>query len=83
VRYDDEYGGEGTCNLFMFFEPLQGGGMARSPTDALPKTLPTVERPGGYPLSEGGRDQCVLDNLNIHTPAALYATFPTAEAWRI
>jgi hypothetical protein len=25
----------------------------------------------------------VVDNLNTHTPAALYATFPPAEAWRI
>ena len=25
----------------------------------------------------------VLDNLNTHTPAALYATFPPAEACRI
>jgi hypothetical protein len=25
ARYDDEYHREGTCNLFMCFEPLQGG----------------------------------------------------------
>ncbi len=25
----------------------------------------------------------VLDNLNTHTPAALYETFAPAEAWRI
>jgi hypothetical protein len=24
VRYDYEYRREGTCNLFMFFQPLQG-----------------------------------------------------------
>ena len=25
----------------------------------------------------------VLDNLNTHTPASLYHTFPPAEAWRL
>ncbi|HTE19972.1 MAG TPA: transposase [Armatimonadota bacterium] len=25
----------------------------------------------------------VLDNLNTHTPASLYQTFPPAEAWRL
>ena len=32
---------------------------------------------------EAERIVLVLDNLNTHTPAALYATFPPAEAKRI
>lgn len=34
-----------------------------------------------FPRAE--RIVLVLDNLNTHTPAALYQAFPPAEAWRI
>ena len=34
-----------------------------------------------FPAAE--RIVLVLDNLNTHTPAALYQTFPPDEAWRL
>ncbi len=34
-----------------------------------------------YP--QAGRIVLVLDNLNTHTPAALYALFEAAKVWRI
>jgi DDE superfamily endonuclease len=84
ARYDYEYRREGTCNLFMFFEPLRGWRHVKV-TDRRTtqdfaycmQDLVDVHFPQATVLS------VVLDNLNTHTPAALYATFPPAEACRI
>ena len=84
ARYDYEYRREGTCNLFMFFEPLQGWRHMKV-TDRRTaqdfaycmQDLVDVHFPQATVIS------VVLDNLNTHTPAALYATFPPAEACRI
>jgi hypothetical protein len=84
VRYDYEYHREGTCNLFMCFEPLRGWRhvkvTARRTTQDFAhcmKDLVDIHFPTAAVVS------VVLDNLNTHTPAALYATFPPAEACRI
>ena len=84
VRYDDEYRREGTCNLFMFVQPL-GGWRHVKVTD--PRTAQAFAHwmkdlvdhhfPQATLISVG------LDNLNTHTPAALYETFRPAEARRI
>jgi hypothetical protein len=83
-RYDYEYRREGTCNLFMFFEPLQGW-----------RHVKVTDRPTAQDFAYCMKDlvdthfpqatviSVVLDNLNTHIPAALYATFPPAEACRI
>jgi DDE superfamily endonuclease len=83
-RYDDEYRREGTCNLFMFFQPLRGW-----------RHIKVTERRTARDFAQGMRDlvdvhfpraaliSVVLDNLNTHTPAALYETFAPAEARRI
>jgi hypothetical protein len=84
VRYDYEYRREGTCNLFLFFEPLQGWRHVKV-TDRRTaqdfaycmRDLVDVHFPQAVVI------RVVLDNLNTHTPAALYATFPPAEACRI
>jgi DDE superfamily endonuclease len=84
ARYDYEYRREGTCNLFMCFEPL-GGWRHVKVTDRRTaqdfahcmKDLVDVHFPKATVIS------VVLDNLNTHTPAALYSTFAPAEACRI
>jgi hypothetical protein len=84
LRYDYEYRREGTCNLFMCVEPL-GGWRHVEITDRRTaqdfaqcmKDLVDVHFPEATLIS------VILDNLNTHTPAALYATFPPAEACRI
>lgn len=83
-RYDYEYRRAGTCNLFMFFEPLQGWRhvkvTARRTAQDFAycmKDLVDIHFPQATVIS------VVLDNLNTHTPAALYATFPPAEACRL
>ena len=84
ARDDYEYRREGTCNLFMFFQPLAGWrhvevterrtaqDFARCMTALVDAYFPQAEL-----------ISVVLDNLNTHTPAAPYKTFPPAEARRI
>jgi hypothetical protein len=84
LRYDNEYRREGTCHLFMCFEPLQGwrhvNVSARRTAQAFAHGMQDLVDIH-FPAAVLGR--VVLDNLNTHTPAALYATFPPAEACRI
>jgi DDE superfamily endonuclease len=84
ARYDDAYRREGTCNLLMCFEPLQGWRHAkvterRTAQDFAYGIQDLVD--GHFP--EATVISVVLDNLNTHTPTAWYATFPPTEACRI
>lgn len=84
ARYDYEYRREGTCNLFLFFEPLQGWRhvkvTARRTAQDFAYCMQDVV---DVHFPQAAVISVVLDNLNTHTPAALYATFPPAEACRI
>lgn len=83
-RYDYEYKREGTCNLFAFFQPL-----------ARWRHIKVTNQRTAQDFAECMKDlvdvffpkaliiRVVLDNLNTHTPAALYQTFPPDEARRI
>jgi hypothetical protein len=71
ARYDDEYRREGTCHLFLGFEPLQGwrhvNVTARRTTQDLARDrqdLVDVHVPPAPVIS------VVLDNLHTPTPAA-------------
>lgn len=83
-RYDYQYRRNGTCNLFMFFAPKEGG---RHVEVTERRTKPDFARcmqmlvDGHFPEAE--RIRVVLDNLNTHTPAALYEVFPPTEARRL
>jgi transposase len=83
-RYDYDYERKGTTNLFVFFEPKRGFRRVevserRTAKDfALAMKLLVDEL---YPQAES--ILLVLDNLNTHTPAALYGAFEAAEARRI
>jgi hypothetical protein len=82
--YDYEYERHGTCNLFVACEPLVGkrylqvtehrtkADFARFLRDLVDVYYPTVEK-----------IVLVRDNLNTHTPAALYEVFEPAEARRL
>jgi DDE superfamily endonuclease len=80
-RQDHEYERKGTCNLFMFFEPLRGCRRVWV-TDqrrklewawCIQKLLEDV-----YPKAK--KVVLVSDNLNTHTGGALYQAFPPAVA---
>ena len=84
VRYDTEYKREGTANLFLFVQPLLGWRHVnvtkqRTKRDFAHQMRLLVDR--YFPTAE--RIRLVVDNLNTHTPAALYGNFPPAEARRI
>lgn len=84
ARYDYEYERRGTANLFAIFEPKACWRHLdvtdrRTAIDFSHQMQALVEE--HYPHSEKVR--VVLDNLNTHTPAALYRTFEPEEARRI
>ena len=83
-RYDYEYKREGTCNLFMFFAPLEGWRhvkvTARRTTKDFAlcmKELVDIHFPQAKII------RVVLDNLNTHTPWALYERFSPETAKRV
>ena len=83
-RYDYEYQRNGTRNLFMFFQPLGGWRhvqvtQRRTKVDFAQCMRYLVD--DVFPAAD--KVVVVLDNLNTHTPAALYEAFAPAEAKRI
>jgi hypothetical protein len=83
-RYDYEYRRNGTCNLFLHFEPDVGWRHVAVTDQRTKRDFAhqmkwlTDER---YPDAEVIR--VILDNLNTHRPAALYEAFEPADARRI
>jgi hypothetical protein len=83
-RYDYEYSRNGVATLFVAFEPLAGWrhvevtpqrtrqDWARFVRDLLDRRYAQAERV-----------ILVMDNLNTHSGASLYETFPAEEAWRL
>ncbi len=83
-RYDYEYKRNGTCNIFLFFQPLLGWRHVevteqRTKLDfaSCMKALTDEYFP------EAEAIKVVLDNLNTHNPAALYEAYKPEEARRI
>ncbi len=82
--YDYEYERNGVSNLFMLFAPLEGWRRAgvtdrRTKLDWAGQVKKLVDE--DYPDKD--RIVLVMDNLNTHHPASLYAAFEPAEARRI
>jgi hypothetical protein len=80
-RQDYEYAREGTCNVFLAFEPLTGkryvaGKETRKHADFahFMQALANTHYPDAQEI------QVVLDNLSTHTPVAFYQTFAPQEA---
>ena len=84
MRYDDEYERNGTCNLFTALQPLVGW-----------RHVVVTERRTGIDFAKRMRElsdvhfpkaeriRLVVDNLNIHTPAAFYEAFDPVTARRL
>jgi len=84
ARIDHEYAREGVANVFLFCEPLRARRWAevtarRTKQDWAHQIQALVDV--HYPDAE--RIVLVIDNLNTHSPASLYDTFPSAEAKRL
>src|SRR5215218_7258361 len=85
IRLQDyEYERRGTCNLFLFFEPLRGWRRVwvteqRRKAEWADCVRTLLEE--NYPDAE--KVMLVCDNLNTHTGGALYQAFPADEAKRL
>jgi len=84
ARYDYEYQRAGTCNLFLFVQPERSWRHVevtdrRTKQDFAQQMKYLVDV--RFPEAEVIR--VVLDQLNTHTPAALYEAFAPAEARRL
>ena len=84
AKYDYEYVRNGTANLFMISEPLAGRRAVkvtqRRTTKDFAYCLHDVAEIQ-YPQAE--KIVVVVDNLNTHTPASLYAAFEPETAQRL
>lgn len=83
-RYDYEYERNGVNNLFMFFAPLQNWRHVKV-TDRRTKAdwARCMQELVDVHFPQAGCIRVVQDNLNTHTPSALYEVFHPAEAKRI
>jgi hypothetical protein len=84
AREDSEYARAGSRNLFLSYAPHLGWRQIgvterRTAVDFAHALRALVEI--HFPDAE--RIVLVTDQLNTHTPAALYQAFPPADAWRI
>ncbi|MGH7552112.1 MAG: transposase [Longimicrobiales bacterium] len=81
ARFDDEYRRGGTYHLLLFFQPLAGwrhievteGYTARDFAQCIKALVDSY-------FPKAALTSVILDNVNTHTPAALYETFPPAVA---
>jgi hypothetical protein len=83
-RFDYEYRRQGTANLFIYFRPFAGW---RHVQVTAQRTKVDFAHCLRYLVDELFPEAeviiIVVDNLNTHTPAALYEAFKPAEAKRI
>lgn len=83
-REDYEYERRGSCSLFGAFQPLTGWRTIQArPRRTAQDFAHFLQQVVDEHFAEAETIRVVLDNLNTHTPAALYATFPPAEARRL
>lgn len=83
-RVDYEYERQGVCNAFMLFQPLAGWREVKVTERRTKQDFAHVMRElvdVHFPQAE--KIRVVLDNLNTHSPASLYAAFPPEEARRL
>jgi hypothetical protein len=86
-RFDYEYHRNGVANLFLFSSPdhPQGGWRHVTVTEQRTKQefAGQMQALVDQHFPEAELIRVVLDNLNTHTPAALYEAFDPAEARRL
>lgn len=80
-RYDYEYKRMGTANLFVVFEPKKGWRHIdvterRTASDFAAQMCKLAKEH----YAEAEKIRVIMDNLNTHTPAALYEAFAPEEA---
>ena len=84
LRIDSEYVRLGTCNLFMFCEPLRGSRHVRV-TERRTKVdwAHALRNFLNEFYADAEKIVLVMDNLNTHTPGSFYEAFEPEEARRL
>jgi hypothetical protein len=83
-RVDSEYERRGTAHVLMAFEPLKGRREMKVTERRRKAEFADMMRYlADYLYPEAERIRLVLDNLNTHSPAAFYESFPPEEARRL
>ena len=83
-RFDYEYRRNGTVNLFVFLDAHRSWRKVKATDHRTAEDFALCMRElvdVDFPRAD--RVRVVLDNLSTHTPAALYASLPPAEARRL
>ena len=84
ARHDPEYARDGVVNLFLVSEPLRGWRQVRvSDQRTRIDWAHCVQALVDGPFAAAEQIVLVMDQLNTHSPASLYAAFPPAEAKRL
>lgn len=83
-RVDYQYERHGVCNAFMLFQPLAGWREIKVTERRTKLDFAEVMRElVDVHFSHAEKIRVVLDNLNTHSPAALYEAFAPQEARRL
>ena len=81
LRVDSEYERLGTCNLFMFCEPLRGWRLVRvTQRRTMVDWAYALQEVLNECYTEAEKIILVMDNLNTHSPSSFYEAFEPAEA---
>jgi hypothetical protein len=84
TKEDYEYSRQGVANIFIANEPLKGKRYIRIKKSKTKKDWAYfVKYIADQLYPRAVKIRLVMDNLNTHTPSALYETFPPEEAKRI
>ena len=82
--YDTEYERNGTANIFMFFNPIEGKRRVDVTDNRTAKDwAQQIKRLVDVDYPDAEKITLVMDNLNTHAGASLYKTFDPQEARRI
>jgi len=79
-RFDYEYERCGTCNVFMAVEPLAGKRTVRITEQKTKTDRALFLKKIALCYGKAEKITLVMDNLNTHSPGALYETFKPAVA---
>lgn len=83
-KYDTEYERNGTANIFLYIEPLQGTFVTKvTEQRTKPDWARTIKELVDERYPDAQKITLVMDNLNTHTGSSLYETFPPEEARRL
>lgn len=80
ARQDYEYERCGVCNVFMASEPLAGTRMTKVTEHKTKVDWARFLQDIAERYQDAERITLVMDNLNTHSPGALYQTFPPEQA---